>query len=172
MKAPAAVAALALCLASMACFGDRAGDFASMPSDTIPLVLGAGDLLITTTDSNMQLGLVGDTVLMQFSEKMRRTLRTDLDTTHLESRNGFGAAIERAVKRKVGAMLGRRLVRPLAEIDAVSLEGNRIVFAYHTRRGFSFDNMKNDDKPTLESFAPADARRFVDAVQARKAQRR
>ena len=169
----AAGAAIALSLLSPACFGhDRGDDFANMPSDTIPLVLGAGDLLITTTDSNMQLGLVGDTVLMQFSDKMRQKLRTDLDTSHLESRNSFGAAIERAVKRKVGALLGRRLVRPLSAIDAVALEGNRIVFTYHDRGGFTFDNMKNDHKPTLESFAPEDARRFVDAVRTRKAQHR
>jgi len=167
----AAGAALVLAAPSWACFGGDRDDFARMPSDTIPLVLGAGDLLITTTDSTMQLGLVGDTVLMQFSDRMRQKLRTDLDTTHLRSSNRLGAAIERMVKRKVGAMLGRRLVRPLAEIDSVSLDGNRIVFAYRDRGGFNFDSMKNDRRPTLESFSPEDARRFVDAVRERKSRR-
>ena len=172
MKPASLVAVIGLGLMSVACFGhDRADNFANMPSDTIPLVLGAGDLLISNTDSSMDLGLVGDTVLMQFGAKVRAKLRADLDTTHLETTNGFGAAIERAVKRKVGSALGHRLVRPLSEIDSVTLDGNRIVFAYHDHRSFSFEDMKNDDKPTLESFKPEDARRFVDAVRARKAQR-
>ena len=142
-----------------------------MPSDTIPLVLGAGDLLITTTDSSMQLGLVGDKVLMQFGDKIRRQMRSELDTTHLETSNRLGAAIERAVKRRVGSLLGRRLVRPLLEIDSVWLDGNRITFGYRDRHGFNFDNFKNDHRSTLESFSPEDARRFVDAVRARKAGR-
>lgn len=165
-------AAVVLALASPACFGsDRADAFANMPSDTIPLVMGDGDILITNPDSSMQLGMVRDTVLMQFGEKTRRQLRRDLDTANIESQNGIGAAIERAVKRKVGAMLGRRLVVPLSAIDSVYLDGDRIVFDYRDRRGFNFDSMKNDDRPVLASFRPADARRFVEAVQARKAQR-
>jgi len=165
-------AGAAACLVSLSCFGgDSAAAYANMPSDTIPLVLGAGDILITTPDSSMQLGLVGDTVLMQFGEKTRRQLRHDLDTANIRSRNGIGAAIERAVKRKVGSMLGRRLVKPLSEIDSVSLDGDRIRFHYRDRNSFNFDSMKNNDRSVLESFRHEDARRFVDAVQARKTQR-
>ena len=171
MKLLAAATVAGLALVSLSCLGDRSDDFARMPSDTIPLVLGAGDLLITTTDSSMQLGLVGDTVLMQFGDKIRRQLRSELDTAHLETGNRLGAAIERAVKRRVGSMLGRRLVRPLLEIDSVWLDGNHITFGYRDRRGFNFDSFKNDHRSTLESFSPEDARRFVDAVRARKAGR-
>jgi hypothetical protein len=168
----AACTAIALTLASLSCFGgDRADALATMPSDTIPLVLGTGDLLITTADSTMQLGLVGDTVLMQFGEKLRQKLRAGLDTTHPRSSNRFVAAIERMVMRKVSSALGRRLVRPLAEIDSVTLDGNLIRFSYRDRRGFSFEDMKNDDRSVLESFRPADARQFVAAVRARKTQR-
>ena len=164
--------AIALTLASLSCFGgDRADAFASMPSDTTPIVLGAGDLLITTADSTMQLGLVGDTVLMKIADKLRQQLRAGLDTTHPRSSNRFVAAIERTVLRKVGSALGRRLVRPLAEIDSVRLDSNLIVFSYRDRRGFSFESMKNDDRPVLESFRPADARQFVAAVRVRKTQR-
>ena len=168
----AACTAISLTLVSLSCFGggDRASAFANMPSDTIPIVLGAGDLLITTADSSMELGLVGDSVLMQFGAKVRDKLRAGLDTAHPRSSNRFIAAIERTVMRKVGSTLGRRLVRPLAEIDSVSLEGNLIVFNPHDRRGFSFESMKNDDRLVLESFRPADARAFVAAVRARKAQ--
>lgn len=163
--------AVVLGLMSLSCFGGgERGMFANMPSDTIPIVLGLGDLLITNPDSSMDLGLVGDTVLMQFGAKVRAKLRHDLDTNNIQSRNGFGAAIERAVKRKVGSALGHRLVMPLSEIDSVSLNGNKIEFAYHdrTRHGFNFDSMKNDNHSALESFRPEDARRFVDAVRARK----
>jgi hypothetical protein len=163
---PSAIVAAALCAVSLACFGDRADNFAAL-SDTTSLVLGAGDLLITTTDSNMQLGPVGDTVPMQFSEKMRTKLRADLDTTHLESNNGFGAAIERAVKRKVGAMLGRRLVRLLADIDVSSRATASSSPPSHPAR-LHLRQHEERQQAHPRVVRARDARRFVDAAGARR----
>jgi hypothetical protein len=148
------------------------GYFADLKSDTTPLVLGAGDLMITNRDSSVDLALAGDRVVMQFSERTRRKLRHDLDTTRAGSKSDFGAYIERTVKRQVTAMLDRRLERPLAGVRSIDFQDGTIEIDAREKHRFSFDNVKADhDRPALATFAPADAQRFVAAVRARMADR-
>ena len=46
-----------------------------------------------------------------------------------------------------------------------------IRFAYHDRHALSFEDFKADNRPVLESFDPADAKRFVAAVREAKERR-
>lgn len=169
-----ALLALGLVTALAACRGREHGGVFSddFVRDTTPLTLGAGDVLITNRDSAMDLALVGDRVVLKFSDKTARQIRQDLDTTKVDTASRFGALIERSVKRGVGSMLDRRLEVPLADIDAASYDGERIRLVIRGRQHGSFDGIRVEgNRPVLETFRPEDARRFVDAVNARKAGR-
>jgi hypothetical protein len=169
----AAPLALGLAILTACGRGDsRRGFFANATPDTVPLVLGAGDVLITNTDSSMDLALVGDHLVLQFGEKVQHKLHEQLDTSKVDSsRSRFGAMIERAVKRGVGNLVNRRIEQPLTAIRSIDYRDGRIDIAYQSKPTFSFENMKVDgNRPVLESFPPDDAKRLVAAVQARLAE--
>ncbi len=174
MTRSARATSLALALALITACGrsdSRDAFFASTRPDTTPLVLGAGDVLITNSDSSMDLALVGDHLVMQFGEKVQRKLHRKLDTTKVDSSTGFGAMIERAVKRRVGNLVNRRIEQPLTSIRSIDYRDGRIDIAYRSKPTFSFENMKvNGNHPVLETFPPEDAKRLVAAVQARLAE--
>ena len=167
-----ALLALAFVTALAACRGREHGGVYSSDfvRDTTPITLGPGDVLITNRDTSMDLALVGDRVVLKFSDKVAHQIRQDLDTSTADTSSRFGALIERTVKRGVGSMLQRRIEIPLADIDSASYDGSRIRLSYNGRRHPSLEGFRTDGKqPVMETFRPEDARRFVQAVNARKA---
>jgi hypothetical protein len=166
--------ALPLAIPLSACRKDRdereRGMLSGTVPDTAPLVLQEGDVLITNQDSSVDLAAVGDRVVMKFSERVATKIRSDLDTTKVESGNSIGASIERAVKRGVSKGIMRRVEVPIGDIDSVTYTGGRIRFAYRVKPGLSFENFKVDhNRPVLETFGANDAERFVQAVRRRQA---
>lgn len=130
----------------------------------------AGDLTIITTDSAVALSLEGDTVAMRLSDKVLAQARHDMekDKDHRDS-SAFGASIERMVKSTVSSALGTRITYALTDLDDVRYDGGAIKFDYRRRKHLmSFESVKPNKRPALESFEPVDARRFVAAVRAAK----
>ena len=130
-------------------------------------VLAAGDIRIVTTNGGVDLALLGDSISSGLSPQALRKVRDETDTAKVHG-SGFGADLEKMVKGTVQGAVGKRAVFPLSEVRAARYDGDRIVFEWSGEPRKIFDNMKMDGKPLLASFAPDDARRFVDAVNARK----
>lgn len=171
--------------------GSGSPDYAATTVPDRALVLGPGDILIHNTDGTVDLALVRDTVWMKLSDSLLNSIQHDLDTSRAGNGSVFGARIAKLVKGTVGSALHARIEIPVADLDNVHYEDGGLKFDYHDgatptmlilgkAKSASFDDVKlnvthsklnvkySTDKPVLETFSPADAQRFVDAVRGAK----
>jgi len=132
-----------------------------------PVPLAAGDIRIVTADTGVDLALIGDTISSGLSEHAIAKVRQETDTAAVKG-TGFGADIEKMVKGTVQKAVGTRVHFPISDVRAVRYDGRAIVFEWAGRPPKFSGTAKVNDKPLLESFAPDDAKRFADAVMARK----
>jgi hypothetical protein len=133
--------------------------------------LADGDVRIVTTNGGIDLALIGDSITTGLSPQTLRTVRAETDTASV-SGSGFGAQMERMVKGTVQGAVGTRISFPISDVREVRYDGEKLVFEWVGKPRTLFDKTRIDGKPLLASFAPADARRFADAVNARKGKAR
>jgi hypothetical protein len=129
--------------------------------------LAAGDVRIVTTDSSIDLALIGDSISSGLSPQALAKVRRETDTAAV-SGSGFGAQMEKMVKGTVQSAVGTRVSIPLSAVREVRYDGTTLVFEWSGTPPKLFVDAKVNGKPLLASFAPADAQRFADAVNARK----
>jgi hypothetical protein len=129
--------------------------------------LAAGDVRIVTTDGSIDLALVGDSISSGLSPAAVEKVRRETDTAAVTG-TGFGAEMEKMVKGTVQGAIGTRASIPLSAVRAVRYDGEKLVFEWNGAPPKLFVNAKVNGKPLLASFAPDEARRFADAVNARK----
>ena len=164
--------------------GDRRAAEESMVGDSTPAApagaptdvaardsLGEGDVRIVSSNGGVDLALIGDSISTGLSPQALRTVRAETDTAAV-SGTGFGAQIEKMVKGTVQGAVGTRVSFPISDVREVRYEGETLVFEWTGKPRTLFDKTKIDGKPLLASFAPADARRFAEAVNARKGRAR
>jgi hypothetical protein len=180
----AALAALAVLgvVALAACGRDRDTDVAQAgdpaPPATEPAltarrdtaVAADGDVLITSRGGEVELGLLGERVVMRLADAQLAKVRRDLDTAGAGAKRGLGGMIERTVKGSVQSMLAKQIEVPVNQVEDVRYEGGEIRFRLKHDPVVSFNSVKVNKQNALSSFAPADAERFVAAVRARKEQ--
>jgi hypothetical protein len=140
---------------------------ANRPASADAAPLAAGDVRIVTTDGGMDLALIGDTISSGLSPQAIATARHETDTAAV-SGTGVGADLEKMVKGTVQKAIGTRVVFPIADVRAVRYDGHALEFEWAGKPPQVYSSMKVHGKPFLESFAPEDAKRFADAVMARK----
>ena len=169
--------AVAAALVAAACSSkpaDRAKDEApdggvTISKSSVPVAddsLRAGDVRIVTTNGGVDLALIGDSVSTGLSPSAMKKVHEETDTLKV-SGSGFGASIEKMVKGTVQGAIGTRVSFPVSAVREARYDGRQIVFEWAGEPRKIFDNTKIDGKPLLASFAPDEARRFVDAVNAR-----
>jgi hypothetical protein len=129
--------------------------------------LAPGDVRIVTTDSSIDLALIGDSISSGLSPHALAKVRRETDTAAV-SGSGFGAQMEKMVKGTVQSAIGTRVSIPLTAVRAVRYDGTTLVFEWNGTPPKMFVDARVNGKPLLASFAPADAQRFADAVNARK----
>jgi hypothetical protein len=139
-------------------------------SGAAPVVMQPGDIRIVTGDNGIDLALIGDSISSGLSEHALQKVRAETDTSAVTG-SGFGASIEKMVKGTVQSAIGTRVGFPLSAVQAAKYENGSIVFEGDGRPQNFFKNSNVGGKNLMESFSPADAQRFVDAVNARKAAR-
>lgn len=131
------------------------------------LTLGPGDVKVVNEDSSVEMAVVGQQIVVRFSDKTMEKIRQQTDTTHTDS--GFGGSIERMVKRTVQSALGRQMTYPLSDVrDAKYEDGAIVLDANSGKQQHLLANSNFNGKKLLESFRPDDAKRFVDAVNKKK----
>ena len=129
--------------------------------------LHPGDVRIVATNGGIDLALIGDSISSGLSPAALRKAREETDTAKV-SGTGFGASIEKMVKGTVQGAIGTRVSFPVSAVRQARYDGEKIVFDWDGEPRKIFENAKVDGKPLLASFPPEEARRFVDAVNARK----
>src|SRR5262245_51514412 len=161
------VAAGCLLALTLACSGgERSRPRQNIENRDTALKLGPGDVQIATMDSSMELALVGQRIVVRFGERTREQIRRETDTSTVHD-SGFGGSIERLVKSTVASALDKQIEYPLSDVREASYENGEI--RLETNRGRLLERTQVHGKPLSRSFAPADAQRFVAAIQARKA---
>jgi hypothetical protein len=137
-------------------------------ADATPLA--AGDVRIVTVDNGMDLALIGDTISSGLSPQAIEKAGHATDTASVTG-TGVGPDLEKMVKGAVQNAIGTRVVFPIADLREVRYDGRALVFEWAGKPPQVYSSMKVNGKPFLESFAPEDAKRFADAVMARKRER-
>jgi len=131
------------------------------------MTLGPGDVKITNEDSSVDLAVVGQRIVVQLSDKTMAKVRRETDTAAIKD-SGFGGSIERLVKRTVQSTLGQQFDYPLADVRDARYENGAIILDVNGREPRLLANTKVGGRKLMESFRPADAQRFVAAVNAKK----
>ena len=132
------------------------------------LVLGPGDVKITSEDSSVDMAVVGQKIVVMLSDKTMAKVRKETDTAAVKD-SGFGGSIERFVKKTVQSTLGQQFEYPMSDVRDARYENGAIVLDVNGREPRLLANTKVGGKKLLESFRPEDAQRFVAAVNAKKA---
>lgn len=134
----------------------RAGVVTTAPT-TAP-----GAVAIRTTDHKITLSLAHDTVSMGLSDSVLAEARAEMarDT----SEHGIAGAFSGFIKKTVSSALRSRVAYPVQDIQDARYENGRIVFTYRQPREMKFEDVGSDKQKAVAMFAPADAQRFVAAV--------
>jgi len=134
-----------------------------------PDSLGPGDMRIYNADSSVDVVLVGNKILAGLSPKTVAKIKSGLDESRSGDTSGIGGMVSQIVKSSVAGAIGTHAVFPLAEIQDIRYDGGKIRVKW-TDGGDRelFSGAKVNNEKVSDSFNEADAKRFVDAVRARK----
>ena len=128
-----------------------------------------------TTNGTMLMGLRHDSILVGFSDSLRKSVKKDVDSSMKKDTSDENSALGRVVKNAVQATVQSTLTEvfdrehgfPVSDLNDVKYEDGAIVFDYRHKPTIGPENVKDGKKTMLEQFHPADAARFVGAVRAR-----
>jgi len=134
-----------------------------------PDSLGPGDMRLYNADSSVDIVLEGDKIFAGLSPKTVAKIKNGLDESRSGDTSGFGGMISQIVKSSVAGAIGTHAVFPLSEIQDIRYDGGKIRVKW-TDGGDRelFNGTSVNHQKLSDSFNEADAKRFVDAVRARK----
>ena len=128
--------------------------------------LGPGDIRIATTDSAIEIALIGDSLVGGFGAATRAKIANATDTGKVHG-SGFGANIEKMVKSTVAGALDREMYFPLSDISDIKYEDGLLVF--YDKDGKRMHVMEHDrDKGTPSHFSEPDAQGFIAVFKSKK----
>lgn len=127
--------------------------------------LGPGDIRIATTDSAVELALIGDSLVAGLGAAARNKIKTATDTNAV-SGTGIGASFEKMIKSTVANALDHELQIPISEISRVEYEDGVLVF--YDKKGGQMKMLNSDrDERKKSHFSESDANAFIAAFKAK-----
>lgn len=136
--------------------------------------LAPGDLRIYSRDSALDVVLVGDRILTGLSPKTIEKVRTKMDADRTRDSSGLGGMIANQVRSAVASNIGVHVVYRLSEVRDVRFEDGHL---YIQRTDGTETEILGNAKISTDGdrhegvvVTEEDARRFIDAVHARKAE--
>jgi hypothetical protein len=108
---------------------------------------------------------VGDHIATRFSAKTMAKINEKTDT-NADKGSGLTASISKMVKSTVQSQLSKEVRYPVSDIRDARYEDDRLVIELKNGKRL-FQDTKINNRRFDESFAPDDAKRFADAVNAR-----
>jgi hypothetical protein len=136
-----------------------------------PDSLGPGDMRLYNTDSSVDVVLMGDKILAGLSAKTVAKVKGSINESRSGDTSGFGGMISQIVKTSVAGAIGTHAVFPLADIRDLHYQDGRIRVQWTDGTDhdlFGGGKFKVNDNKVSDTFNEADAKRFVEAVRARK----
>lgn len=129
---------------------------------------GAEQIVITTREGDVDLGLTDEVLFIRLSPKKVDEIEEEIDA-EIEGTEGLGRSIAEAVTGAVTGALRHAVQFPVDDVEAVRYENGRLDIDF-VGEG-SMPNIERDGEPVEEAFSPADAERFVEAFEAVKSGR-
>lgn len=127
-------------------------------------VLGPGDIRVATTDSALEVGLIGDSLVAGLGDATLAKIKKGTDTAAVTG-SGIGASFEKMIKSTVAGVLDHELQIPLTEISNVEYENGMLVFYDKTGKRMQILNKgKNNEQ---SRFSESDAQSFIAAFKAK-----
>lgn len=131
--------------------------------------LAPGDMRIYNRDSTVNLILRGQEILAGLSPQMRAKIQEEITQSASSETTGFGGAIANVVRSTVASAIATHAAWSLRDIRDIEYSDNRIYLIRNDgRRSELLGSVKTNDEKVSQTFAPEDAKRFVEAVRARK----
>lgn len=127
-----------------------------------------GELRIVSTDGAVVYTLLRDTVRMQLSDSLVRDVRRKIERDSDASADGFAGFFKRTVAGAVGGAMGFVVRTPVRDIQSARYENGELRIESKNGHGNLSVGGKHDGKHDRTTFAPADAERFVAAVNGRR----
>lgn len=134
--------------------------------------LAGAAVKITSTDGTITLAVLRDSVVMQLSDSVRQSVSAKVDSsTTVDAGEGMGGALASmvggAVRAAVTSAMGVALRAPASEVSDLRYENGRLFFKVKGGNvKFIGGGSASGDGA---AFAEADARRFIEAVEAAQA---
>jgi hypothetical protein len=130
--------------------------------------LGAGDARIVSTDSAVEVAVIGDSIVGGFGPTTRAKIQRETDTAAVQG-TGFSASLEKMIKSKVAGAMDHEIELPVSDISDVKYESGTLRFYDRTGKPMHvFEPSKRDAAENRKLFTPADAQAFIGAFRARK----
>ena len=130
--------------------------------------LGPGDVRIASTDSAVEVAIVGDTIVAGLGKKVLDEVRSKTDTAVVAG-DGFAASIEKAVKSSVATALSHEMLLPVIDVSDVRSENGKLVFYARNGSKMHMFESSSRNRSGRQTFSDGDAQRFISAFRARKA---
>jgi TolA-binding protein len=160
-------------------FGVESADERSVSGGGVRVTTGANDstaladadVQITSTDGSITLAVLHDSVVMQLSDSLRQSVKDQVDSSTSNAGDGMGAAIAKvvgsAVSAAVSSAMGIAVKAPASQVKELRYENGRLFFKVEGSN-VKF-NTKGNNNSDGAPFTEADAKRFIEAVDAAKA---
>ncbi len=134
-----------------------------------PETLGPGDMRVYNADSSVDVVLMGDKILAGLSSKTVAKIKSGIDESRSGDTTGIGGMVSQIVKSSVAGAIGTHAVFPLAEIKDIHYADGKIRVQWTDGSDKElFSGTSVNHQKVSDSFNEAEAKRFVDAVRARK----
>ena len=141
----------------------------SLASRDTSRALGPGDVRIVNADSAIELAVIGDSIVAGFGPRTLEEIRRGTDTSGVTG-SGFGAAVEKFVKRTVAGALNHEAKLAVADVGDVRYENGTLQFYKNDgTRMKILQSTTISNKPVSDTFTEHEAERFIVAFRARKA---
>lgn len=130
---------------------------------------GDEQLVITTREGDLDLGLTDEVLFFRLSPKKVDEIEDEIDA-EVGDTDGLGRSIAEAVTGVVTDALRHAVHFPIEDVEAVRYEDGRLDITF-VGEG-EMPTVERDGEPIEEAFAPEDAERFAETFEALKAGRR
>jgi hypothetical protein len=130
--------------------------------------LGPGDIRIVSTDSAVELSMIGDTVITGLGVKALAKIRAETDTGAVTG-TGFSAKLEKMIKSGVQSALNKQLTFPVSTVGDVKFDSGKLEFFDNGgKRMAVFGDSGSSGSSRGGMFSESDAQAFIAAFRAKK----
>ena len=126
---------------------------------------GDEQLVITTREGDVDLGLTDEVLYFRLSPKKVDEIQDEIDA-EVGGTDGLGRSIAEAVTGVVTDALRHAVHFPLEDVEEVRYEDGRLDITFVGED--EMPSIERDGEPIEEAFAPEDAERFVETFEALK----